>query len=62
MDAQIDAAWRESVEEEVKRRLAARGLDDSKQLPPMPGVRLLADELTAIQNSKNALTNRSVPQ
>jgi hypothetical protein len=26
MDAQIDAAWRESVEEEVNRRLAARGL------------------------------------
>lgn len=26
MGAQIDAAWRESVEEEVKGRLAARGL------------------------------------
>jgi hypothetical protein len=26
MDAQIEAAWRESVEEEVNRRLAARGL------------------------------------
>lgn len=26
LDAQIDAAWRESVEEEVNRRLAARGL------------------------------------
>ena len=26
MDAQIDAAWRESVEAEVNRRLAARGL------------------------------------
>ena len=26
MDAQIDAAWRKSVEEEVNRRLAARGL------------------------------------
>jgi hypothetical protein len=26
MDAQIDAAWRESVEAEVERRLAARGL------------------------------------
>jgi hypothetical protein len=26
MDAQINAAWRESVEEEVNRRLAARGL------------------------------------
>lgn len=26
MDAQIDAAWRESVEEEVNRRFAARGL------------------------------------
>ena len=26
MDAQIDAAWRESVEDEVNRRLAARGL------------------------------------
>jgi len=26
VDAQIDAAWRESVEEEVNRRLAARGL------------------------------------
>ena len=40
MDAQIDAAWRESVEEEVNRRLAARGLDDPKQLSPMPGVQL----------------------
>jgi hypothetical protein len=26
MDAQIDAAWRESVEAEVKCRLAERGL------------------------------------
>jgi len=26
MDAQIDAAWRESVEAEVNRRLAERGL------------------------------------
>ena len=26
MDAQIEAAWRESVEAEVNRRLAARGL------------------------------------
>ena len=26
MDAEIDAAWREAVEEEVNRRLAARGL------------------------------------
>ena len=26
LDAQIDAAWREAVEEEVNRRLAARGL------------------------------------
>lgn len=42
MDAQIDAAWQESVEEEVKRRLAARGLDDPKQLPSIPVVKLFS--------------------
>jgi hypothetical protein len=31
MDAQFDALWRESVEEEVNRRLAARGLPSPVQ-------------------------------
>jgi hypothetical protein len=31
MDAQIDAVWQESVEEEVNRRLAARGLTGEVQ-------------------------------
>ena len=39
MDAQIEAAWQETVEAEVNRRLAARGLTLGSR-PPMPGVRL----------------------
>ena len=31
MNAAIDAAWRESVEEEVNRRLAQRGLTEVPQ-------------------------------
>ena len=38
LDAQIDAAWRESVEAEVNRRLAARGI--AIEAPPLPGIRL----------------------
>jgi hypothetical protein len=38
--AQIDAVWQESVEEEVNRRLAARGL--TIETTPMPGVRLFS--------------------
>jgi Homeodomain-like domain len=38
LDAQIDAALREAVDEEVNRRLAARGF--TMETAPLPGVRL----------------------
>ena len=36
LDAQFDALWRQSVEEEVNRRLAARGL--TLELPQSNGI------------------------